>query len=92
MRPRNDTGYDRVKRQSISLVTPAGKAKLSQRGVAAAAIGAYTGGLRFHPSVSLSVLNFPSFERIFKNALAGLPIAGAKCGADFDPRGGATTR
>lgn len=51
------------------------------------AIGPYKGGLRFHPSVSLSVLKFLAFEQIFKNSLTGLPIGGGKGGADFNPRG-----
>ena len=51
------------------------------------AIGPYKGGLRFHPSVNLSVMKFLSFEQIFKNALTGLPMGGAKGGADFDPKG-----
>ena len=49
--------------------------------------GPYKGGLRFHPSVSLSVLKFLAFEQVFKNILTGLPIGGAKGGADFDPKG-----
>ena len=51
------------------------------------AIGPYKGGLRFHPSVNLSVMKFLSFEQNFKNALTGLPMGGAKGGADFDPKG-----
>ncbi|MBF0441676.1 MAG: NADP-specific glutamate dehydrogenase [Oligoflexales bacterium] len=51
------------------------------------AIGAYKGGLRFHPSVSLSILKFLGFEQTFKNALTGLPMGGGKGGSDFDPRG-----
>ncbi|MCL2077929.1 MAG: NADP-specific glutamate dehydrogenase [Oscillospiraceae bacterium] len=51
------------------------------------AIGPYKGGLRFHPSVNLSVIKFLSFEQIFKNSLTGLPIGGGKGGADFDPKG-----
>ena len=50
-------------------------------------IGPYKGGLRFHPSVNLSVMKFLGFEQIFKNALTGLPIGGAKGGSDFDPKG-----
>lgn len=52
-----------------------------------ASIGPYKGGLRFHPSVNLSVLKFLGFEQIFKNALTTLPIGGAKGGSDFDPKG-----
>jgi len=51
------------------------------------AIGPYKGGLRFHPSVSLSIIKFLGFEQIFKNSLTGLPIGGGKGGADFDPKG-----
>jgi glutamate dehydrogenase (NADP+) len=51
------------------------------------AIGPYKGGLRFHPSVNLSILKFLGFEQIFKNSLTTLPIGGGKGGADFDPKG-----
>lgn len=51
------------------------------------ALGPYKGGLRFHPSVTAGVVKFLGFEQIFKNALTGLPIGGAKGGADFDPKG-----
>ncbi len=51
------------------------------------AIGPYKGGLRFHPSVNLSILKFLAFEQIFKNALTGLPIGGGKGGSDFNPKG-----
>ena len=51
------------------------------------AIGPYKGGLRFHPSVNLSILKFLGFEQILKNSLTGLPIGGGKGGADFDPKG-----
>lgn len=51
------------------------------------AIGPYKGGLRFHPSVNLSVLKFLAFEQTFKNSLTGLPIGGGKGGSDFDPKG-----
>ncbi|NLG33048.1 MAG: NADP-specific glutamate dehydrogenase [Syntrophomonadaceae bacterium] len=51
------------------------------------AIGPYKGGLRFHPSVNLSIIKFLGFEQIFKNSLTGLPIGGAKGGSDFDPKG-----
>jgi glutamate dehydrogenase (NADP+) len=50
-------------------------------------IGPYKGGLRFHPSVNLSILKFLGFEQIFKNSLTTLPMGGAKGGADFDPKG-----
>lgn len=51
------------------------------------AIGPYKGGLRFHPSVTPSVLKFLAFEQTFKNALTGLPMGGGKGGSDFDPKG-----
>lgn len=51
------------------------------------AIGPYKGGLRFHPSVNLSIMKFLGFEQTFKNSLTGLPMGGGKGGADFDPRG-----
>ena len=51
------------------------------------AIGPYKGGLRFHPSVTLSIIKFLGFEQIFKNSLTGLPIGGGKGGSDFDPKG-----
>ena len=51
------------------------------------AIGPYKGGLRFHPSVNLSVLKFLAFEQVFKNGLTTLPMGGGKGGSDFDPKG-----
>jgi glutamate dehydrogenase (NADP+) len=51
------------------------------------AIGPYKGGLRFHPSVNLSIVKFLGFEQIFKNSLTGLPMGGGKGGSDFDPKG-----
>ncbi len=50
-------------------------------------LGPYKGGLRFHPSVNLSILKFLAFEQIFKNSLTSLPIGGAKGGSDFNPKG-----
>ena len=55
------------------------------------AIGPYKGGLRFHPSVNLSILKFLGFEQIFKNALTTLPMGGAKGGSDFSPKGKSDT-
>ncbi len=52
-----------------------------------AALGAYKGGLRFHPKVNVSMLKFLGFEQIFKNSLTNLPLGGGKGGADFDPTG-----
>jgi glutamate dehydrogenase (NADP+) len=51
------------------------------------AIGPYKGGLRFHPTVTQSVLKFLAFEQVFKNALTGVPMGGGKGGSDFDPKG-----
>jgi glutamate dehydrogenase (NADP+) len=51
------------------------------------AIGPYKGGLRFHPTVNMSILKFLAFEQVFKNALTTLPMGGGKGGADFDPKG-----
>ena len=51
------------------------------------ALGPYKGGLRFHPTVNLSILKFLGFEQIFKNALTGLSMGGGKGGSDFDPKG-----
>ncbi len=51
------------------------------------AIGPYKGGLRFHPSVNLSILKFLGFEQVFKNSLTSLPMGGGKGGSDFDPKG-----
>lgn len=51
------------------------------------AIGPYKGGLRFHPSVNVSIIKFLGFEQIFKNALTTLPMGGGKGGSDFDPKG-----
>jgi glutamate dehydrogenase (NADP+) len=51
------------------------------------ALGPYKGGLRFHSSVNLSIIKFLGFEQVYKDALTGLPIGGAKGGSDFDPRG-----
>ena len=50
------------------------------------AIGPYKGGLRFHPSVNLSILKFLGFEQVFKNSLTSLPLGGGKGGSDFDPK------
>ena len=51
------------------------------------AIGPYKGGLRFHPSVNMSILKFLAFEQVFKNSLTTLPMGGAKGGSDFNPKG-----
>ena len=51
------------------------------------ALGPYKGGLRFHPSVNVGIIKFLGFDQVFKNALTGMPIGGAKGGSDFDPKG-----
>ena len=56
------------------------------------AIGPYKGGIRFHPTVTESVLKFLAFEQTFKNSLTGLPMGGAKGGANFNPRGNQSTK
>ena len=56
------------------------------------AIGPYKGGLRFHPSVNVSIIKFLGFEQIFKNALTTLPMGGGKGGSDFDPKGKAMAK
>ncbi|HAW59750.1 MAG TPA: NADP-specific glutamate dehydrogenase, partial [Bacteroidales bacterium] len=55
------------------------------------AIGPYKGGLRFHPTVTLSILKFLAFEQVFKNSLTNLPMGGGKGGSDFDPKGKSET-
>ncbi len=55
------------------------------------ALGPYKGGLRFHPSVNLSIIKFLGFEQVFKNSLTGMPIGGGKGGSDFDPKGKSDT-
>ena len=73
----------------VSWVDDAGKVQVNHgyRVQFNSAIGPYKGGLRFHPSVSLSILKFLGFEQCFKNSLTGLPMGGGKGGADFDPHG-----
>ncbi|GAA4410951.1 NADP-specific glutamate dehydrogenase [Fodinibacter luteus] len=55
------------------------------------ALGPFKGGLRFHPSVNLSIIKFLGFEQVYKNALTGMPIGGGKGGSDFDPKGRSET-
>jgi glutamate dehydrogenase (NADP+) len=81
------TEPDRIIIFRVSWVSDSGEVKVN-RGFRVQfnnAIGPYKGGLRFHPSVNLSVLKFLGFEQIFKNALTGLPLGGGKGGSDFDP-------
>jgi len=80
---------ERLVQFRVSWVDDAGKVRVN-RGVRVqfnSALGPYKGGLRFHPSVNLSILKFLGFEQIIKNALTGLPLGGAKGGSDFDPKG-----
>lgn len=73
----------------VSWVDDAGKVQVNRgyRIQFNSAIGPYKGGLRFHPSVNLSIIKFLGFEQIFKNSLTGLPMGGGKGGSDFDPKG-----
>ncbi|HNX95777.1 MAG TPA: NADP-specific glutamate dehydrogenase [Holophaga sp.] len=73
----------------VPWVTDAGKIVVNRgyRVQFNSAIGPYKGGLRFHPSVNLSILKFLGFEQVFKNSLTTLPMGGGKGGADFDPKG-----
>lgn len=80
---------DRIYTFKISWVDDNGKVQVNRayRVQFNNAIGPYKGGLRFHPSVNLSILKFLGFEQIFKNSLTTLPMGGAKGGSDFDPKG-----
>lgn len=80
---------DRVLTFKVSWVDDNGKVhvNLGYRVQFNNAIGPYKGGLRFHPSVNLSILKFLGFEQIFKNSLTTLPMGGGKGGSDFDPKG-----
>ena len=80
---------ERVIQFRVSWVDDNGKVQVN-RGFSVqfnSAIGPYKGGLRFHPSVNLSIMKFLGFEQIYKNSLTGLPIGGGKGGSDFDPKG-----
>ena len=80
---------DRIISFRVSWVDDAGHVNVNRgwRVQHSGVIGPYKGGIRFHPTVNESVLKFLAFEQTFKNALTGLPMGGAKGGADFDPRG-----
>ena len=73
----------------VPWVDDAGKVQVNRgyRVQFSSAIGPYKGGLRFHPSVNISIIKFLGFEQIFKNSLTGLPIGGGKGGSDFNPKG-----
>ncbi len=80
---------DRIISFKVPWVDDEGKVRVN-RGYRAQfnnAIGPYKGGLRFHPSVNMSIIKFLGFEQIFKNSLTGQPIGGGKGGSDFDPKG-----
>ena len=83
------TEPDRVISFRVEWMNDDGRAQVNRgyRVQFCSAIGPYKGGLRFHPSVSGSILKFLGFEQTFKNALTGLPMGGGKGGADFDPKG-----
>jgi glutamate dehydrogenase (NADP+) len=80
---------DRVIQFRVSWVDDAGRTHVNRayRVQHSMAIGPYKGGMRFHPSVNLSILKFLGFEQSFKNALTTLPMGGGKGGSDFDPKG-----
>ncbi len=80
---------ERLVRFRVTWTTDQGEIKVNTgyRIQFTSALGPYKGGLRLHPSVNLSVLKFLGFEQIFKNALTGLSMGGAKGGSDFDPKG-----
>lgn len=83
------TDPDKVFMFRVSWVDDSGEVQINRgfRIQMNGAIGPYKGGLRFHPSVNLSVLKFLAFEQVFKNALTTLPMGGGKGGSDFDPKG-----
>ena len=80
---------DRVLQFRVAWVDDSGETRVNRafRIQHSMAIGPYKGGMRFHPSVNLSILKFLAFEQTFKNALTSLPLGGSKGGADFDPKG-----
>ena len=84
---------ERVNTFRIPWVDDAGKVHVNRgyRVQFNSAIGPYKGGIRFHPSVNLSIIKFLGFEQTFKNSLTGLPIGGGKGGCDFDPKGKSET-
>ncbi|GAA5234344.1 NADP-specific glutamate dehydrogenase [Verticiella sediminum] len=80
---------DRIVQFRVAWTDDSGRTRINRawRVQHSAAIGPYKGGMRFHPSVNLSILKFLGFEQTFKNALTTLPMGGGKGGADFDPKG-----
>ncbi len=87
------TEPDRIIQFRVSWVNDKGEVEINRgyRVQFNSAIGPYKGGLRFHPSVNLSILKFLAFEQIFKNALTTLPMGGGKGGSDFNPKGKSDT-
>lgn len=83
------TEPERIVTFRVSWIDDSGKIQVNRgyRIQFSSLIGPYKGGLRFHPSVNQSIMKFLGFEQIFKNALTGLPIGGAKGGSDFNPKG-----
>lgn len=83
---------ERILMFRVSWVDDSGEVRVNRgyRIQHSSAIGPYKGGLRFHPSVNLSILKFLAFEQTFKNALTTLPMGGGKGGSDFDPKGRST--
>ncbi len=73
----------------VPWVTDSGEVQINRgfRVEFSSVLGPYKGGLRFHPSVNLSIIKFLGFEQVYKNALTGMPIGGGKGGSDFDPKG-----
>lgn len=84
---------ERVVMFRVAWIDDAGQTQLNRgyRIQMNSAIGPYKGGLRFHPSVNLSILKFLAFEQVFKNSLTTLPMGGGKGGSDFDPKGKSDT-
>lgn len=84
---------ERVVMFRVAWIDDAGKTRINKgyRIQMNSAIGPYKGGLRFHPSVNLSILKFLAFEQVFKNSLTTLPMGGGKGGSNFDPKGKSDT-
>ena len=83
------TEPERVVMFRVPWIDDEGKVQINRgyRVEMSSAIGPYKGGLRFHPSVNLSIMKFLAFEQVFKNSLTGLPMGGGKGGSDFNPKG-----
>ena len=83
------TGKTKVCIDNVAILYDKGKINVNRgyRVEFNSAIGPYKGGLRFHPTVNMSILKFLAFEQVFKNSLTTLPMGGGKGGSDFDPKG-----